>query len=84
MEALMKTGNESRNKAIAGCTNGCSASTQPHGPGLKGVSWRALFSAFGAAATRVHRYRDLHTRSLHNALCANDRQYRESRRCSHE
>jgi hypothetical protein len=39
---------------------------------LQRVSWKnALRSVFGAA-WRVHHYRDVHTRMMHDALCSLD------------
>ena len=45
-------------------------------------SWREILRAFGSAATRVHRYRDLHTRMVRDALCTQDCHYDEDRSCN--
>ncbi len=40
--------------------------------GFNRPSWRRILDGLTGAAGRLHRYRDLHTRMLHDALCERD------------
>jgi len=40
--------------------------------GFQRLSWREALGGVTLAAGRLHRYRDLHTRMLHDALCERD------------
>ena len=53
-------------------------------PGLPQVSWRDIVRSLGSPATRVHRYRNMHTRLLRETLCVNDCRNEEPSSCSDE
>lgn len=40
--------------------------------GFNRLSWRQVLDGFTGAAGRLHRYRGLHTRMLHDVLCERD------------
>lgn len=40
--------------------------------GFSRISWRQVLDGFTGAAVRMHRYRGLHSRMLHDALCERD------------
>ena len=40
--------------------------------GLQRISWREALGLLAGAPFRIHHYRDVHTRMLHEALCELD------------
>lgn len=51
--------------------------------GLRHLSWKSVLQSVLGAAWRVHRYRDIHTGMLREALCDLDCD-RQRRDCIHE
>jgi hypothetical protein len=50
---------------------------------LQRISWKQAFGLVGGAPFRLHRYRDVHTQMLRDALCAQDCQ-RHADTCGNE
>ncbi len=79
----MKTPNRDWNDHNCTCLNEQRPTADNGDVGAGRSSWREILVVFGAAATRVHRYRDLHTRMVRDALCAQDCHFDEDRDCMH-
>lgn len=50
--------------------------------GLPRVYWRNMFRSLGSPATRLHRYRDMHTRLLRETQRVNDCHNEERSSCT--
>lgn len=78
----MTTRRNSANDKICGCNKHAHSMLASRFPGLPRLTWRDIFRSLGSPASRVHRYRDMHTRLLREALCANDCRSEEPSSCS--